>query len=390
LNSKTLPTQKIAWIVPKQFNRFDSRIVKQATSLIKRGYLVRIYSMVEYKDAVLNDNYKDINIIRINHPWLEKIGFPVSKMRLLMPFFTIKIFPRLVTYRPDIIYCSNLPSVHIGVIFKFFFRVKVIYDSHDLFIDQNSRKNVSRFTRRITKYYERLLSKKVDVVYQTTNSRCKKFIEYYGIAPKKVMNKPVVKKNREKVSHPLCELIDKENTVICYVGSIHPNRGLEHVIEAIKSIPRVIFIAIGPATGAWARNFIKSNKDILIWYPPVDSEDVVQIISHSDIGVSLIQNSCLSYYYSCPTKVFELICAGIPQIASNFPEIQKLIIDNEIGPLGKVVDPSNCDEIKDAIVELINNPLQYKSMRENCTKMQRYCSWESEEQKIVSVLENLY
>ena len=45
----------------------------------------------------------------------------------------------------------------------------------------------------------------------------------------------------------------------------------------------------------------------------------------ADLGVAPIENVCLSYYFCSPNKLFEYINAGLPVVASDFPEMRQVI-----------------------------------------------------------------
>jgi glycosyltransferase involved in cell wall biosynthesis len=67
------------------------------------------------------------------------------------------------------------------------------------------------------------------------------------------------------------------------------------------------------------------------FHTPVKPEQVLHYTSSADIGVSLIENTCLSYYYSLPNKVFEYLLSGLPMIVSEFPEMGKFVDENNCG-----------------------------------------------------------
>ena len=59
--------------------------------------------------------------------------------KIILLFWTIKVYKVLSRIQPDIVYCSNLYTTHIGYLIKRKNNTPFIYDSHDLFIDQTTR-----------------------------------------------------------------------------------------------------------------------------------------------------------------------------------------------------------------------------------------------------------
>jgi glycosyltransferase involved in cell wall biosynthesis len=56
---------------------------------------------------------------------------------------------------------------------------------------------------------------------------------------------------------------------------------------------------------------------------------------------------------SQPNKLFEYLSAGLPIVASNFPLWREIVEGNGVGI---VVDPTNSQEVADAISFLLKNP----------------------------------
>ena len=111
----------------------------------------------------------------------------------------------------------------------------------------------------------------------------------------------------------------------------------------------------------------------------VKPEEVLCYTSSADIGVSLIENTCLSYYYSLPNKVFEYLLSGVPIIVSDFPE------------MGKLVDENNCGwKIRvdsDALFKLIGK-ISHKDIFEkknNVLKCKDNYGWHKEEETLLKI-----
>jgi glycosyltransferase involved in cell wall biosynthesis len=65
----------------------------------------------------------------------------------------------------------------------------------------------------------------------------------------------------------------------------------------------------------------KSKKFNNIKYlDAVPPNEVIDCARQADVGVSLIEDLCLSYHYALPNKIFEYISAGLPVIVSDLPK----------------------------------------------------------------------
>jgi glycosyltransferase involved in cell wall biosynthesis len=70
------------------------------------------------------------------------------------------------------------------------------------------------------------------------------------------------------------------------------------------------------------------------------------------VGVSPIVPSCLNYRYSLPNKLFQYMAAGIPVVASDFPQVREVV---EGTASGLVVDTTRPDDIARAISTVLGD-----------------------------------
>ncbi|NQE46659.1 Trehalose synthase [ANME-1 cluster archaeon GoMg2] len=93
------------------------------------------------------------------------------------------------------------------------------------------------------------------------------------------------------------------------------------------------------------------------------------------------------YINAVSIKVFEYMLCGLPVVASNFPELRKVVKEADCGIL---VDPTNVDEITDAILYLLEHPEEAKRMGENGRRaVEENYNWEQMEEKLLKLYEGL-
>ena len=101
------------------------------------------------------------------------------------------------------------------------------------------------------------------------------------------------------------------------------------------------------------------------------------------MGICLIKNSGLSFYYSMPNKMYEYIQAEIPQVASDFPEISSVVKGEETG---LVTDPKSRHEVTKAINILLTDITLYNRLKINCRDKKNKFYWENVEHKLISMV----
>jgi len=284
----------------------------------------------------------------------------------------------------------NYWTLHIGKLYKIFYNIPYIYDSQELFTGQLHMNGLPEAVRRLYARSERFLARGAAAVIQTTDSRGREFARLYGLPYEVIMNKaaPPAGSGPDVLNAADSPALNTPKKKLVYVGSVTRGRGLEQIIEATSGMDDVRVYLLGSPYGFWGRSFMDKYKDRLSWLPPVDPGDVSQALTAFDLGLTLIQRACLSYYLSCPTKLWELIASGTPQLASDFPEMRKIILENGVGPVGRVVDPADVARIRRNIEEMLGNPDEMRTYRENCLKLRELCSWEHEGRKLVNLTES--
>jgi glycosyltransferase involved in cell wall biosynthesis len=179
--------------------------------------------------------------------------------------------------------------------------------------------------------------------------------------------------------------------LILYSGSITFNRGLEKVIESLVYLPDCYLVLMGYGTERYKISLQALAREIGVesrfsFFGPVPSEEVTTYASCADLGIAPIKNACLSYYYCSPNKLFEYILAGVPVIASNFPEMGKVIHKYEIG---YTFDPEDSRGIARVIRRVFDNPQHYQKMKQNTITASHAYNWEKESKKLLEIYQTL-
>ena len=88
---------------------------------------------------------------------------------------------------------------------------------------------------------------------------------------------------------------------------------------------------------------------------------------------SLLQG--LSYYYALPNRIFDFIQAGIPILATDFPEMARVVKEYQVG---KTIAENRPEMIAKAIQEMLSQ----NYLKENFAKAASDFCWDNEQQKI--------
>ena len=119
----------------------------------------------------------------------------------------------------------------------------------------------------------------------------------------------------------------------------------------------------------------------------ISREEVNQSYGSARAGIVIYQPA-KNHFEAQPVKMFEYMAAGLPVIASDFPLWKTIVEDTGCGIC---VDPQDPEAVRDACLELVNNPEKGQEMGKlgRAAVIDRY-SWMSEEKKLLELYKELY
>lgn len=223
--------------------------------------------------------------------------------------------------------CHSLPVLPLSVALKFRHRAKLVYDTHEL----ETETSVSVGIRRpMLKLLERLLIRFADLTIVVGEMIAAWYAEAYRITPPLVIrNIPFASTAAltPRLASPLRAKLGlaAEAVVVLYLGRLSVNRGIERLLALFPNTAiHLVFMGEGPL--APTIEVAARKHPNLHLLPPVPMAEVVAHARGADMGVSVLDHSCLSYTYAMPNKFFEYLQAGVPVLVGDMPE-QRAIIE---------------------------------------------------------------
>jgi glycosyltransferase involved in cell wall biosynthesis len=291
--------------------------------------------------------------------------------------------------KPVAYQCHDLNSILAGFRARQIHPAPLIYDAHELWPHRN-RVDARRRKTWVMERADRYFSRRVDAVITVNESIAKHMEKRYGLDHVIVLRNIPALAARD-APPPFGVLDDFPHPRLVYVGGIQTNRGIEQVIDALRIMPGVAFFAVGPGHESY-RDSLKERAveagvgDRVRFVDRVPITAVVNTVAQGDLGMCLFQASHLSYYWTLPNKFFEYIHAGVPVVASDFPETRHLV---DTYDLGAVCDPGDPADIAAKVNDLLSRPKDLERMRENAAKAALELNWERESEILLSVYRRL-
>jgi glycosyltransferase involved in cell wall biosynthesis len=373
---------KILMVLMNEFTH-DLRVLKEGKSLIESGHDVNLIALKDDHTLAV-EMTEGIHVFRIQVK--SRSILPKNYIFWFIKYleFVKKAIHKGKKLKPDIVHCHDLNTLIIGTILKKKLKIPLVYDSHELYLDRNFPKPVHVIWKTIERYGIR----RADKVFVENPSRGLILEKRYGIhgtIPLRNCQQLKVYSRTDVLKRKL-ELGSKERIVL-YQGIVTKARGMDTLLEMMNFLPDFVHLVI-LGDGAYF-NVIKDyidNKNLrrihLLGQIPL--HDLPSYTASADIGISLIQNINKNHYYALSNKIFEYMSAGLPVVFSDFPEMRRVITEEQVG---LVVDETNPDKAAQAVMTILNNPDLYNRMSRNAIKaVQEKYNWDKE----VQILKDYY
>ena len=298
---------------------------------------------------------------------VERARIPVPGLRYLVHEW--RLSRHLVRLRPTVLHAHDSNALVPVAIAARRLGVPFVYDAHDVWLGRPRRERSRLYFALSQAWYglvERLLIPRAAATITVSPPIVEHLRRRYRLRDVRLVpNYPEVSgpvERRELRSLPGGEAIDPDRPVVLYLGGLMGGRGLEQLIDAMALVPRAQLVLLGSGVLVTAlRERAASRETSLVVLEPVPPELVESYAASATVGVSPIVPSCLNYRYSLPNKLFQTMAAGIPIVASDFPQVREVVLGSGAGLVADMTRPA---AIADAIGRILADPAEAAAMGE--------------------------
>lgn len=288
---------------------------------------------IQIKIVPTNKIYNPLNIHYIRK-YIKKGRYDVVHVHLFPSLYWVSFASKLIFKNKPKFVCTE-HSTHNQRREKRYFRIvdKLVYSSYDKII------SISRQTEDNLIEWLKAKNKSKFVVIEN-GINLKKFKEA----------KPYLK-------HEINAKFNEDTKLICMVGRFSEDKDQPTLIKAMKYIPfnvHLLLVGEGPLK--------EKNKELV---KQINLEDRVHFLGFRDDVPRILKTVDIVVLSSplegLPLSAVEGMAAGKPLIGSNVPGIKE-VVEN----YGLLFSKGNSEELANKINQLINDPLKYNEIAENC------------------------
>tara|TARA_A100001388_G_scaffold274711_1_gene258817 strand:+ start:2508 stop:3674 length:1167 start_codon:yes stop_codon:yes gene_type:complete len=365
----------------------DPRIIKSIKAIDKLSWIevygIGIQDSSHYSRRFETKDSIDINTITLKL-FSKKFTFLPNILRHLFTLleFLLRSFFIINKFKPSVIHCHDTLALPIAILFKVFHsKLKVIYDAHEL---GSNRNGIDNFFSKIVYFFEKITWRFIDHFISVSPSIIKWYEEEYGRKKNTlILNSPEIETKKIENSNGFRKkfLINDDEKLFIYVGEINKGRGITNLLEIFKDLKsRILFLGYGPLVNK-VKDFEKNYSNIH-YHEAVEPDSLISLIQEADVGLCLVERVSLSDYFCLPNKLFEYAFAGLPVIASDFPDIKFLVEKYDLGfccDSGSIKDVKKNIERYESIIKISKNDV---------SKLHDL-SWQKQELNLINVYRRL-
>lgn len=352
---------------------YDQRMIRICTSLANVGYNVWL-----------------IGRQRPNSKPLRQQAFQQKRLNCFFErgkFFyleyNIRLFFFLMWHRFDAVCSIDLDTILAGFYSSRIKRKICIYDAHEYFTEVPEV--VQRpTTKRIWEWVAQHTIPKLTHAYTVCQSLQEVFQKRYHTSFEVIRNVPF------QQTKPIEQLSFQTPFILLYQGVLNDGRGLEEMIAALQQLPEVEFWLAGEGDRSQELRQLVQTLGLerqVKFLGYIQPHELKAVTLKAHLGVNLLQNKGLNYYYSLANKFFDYIQALKPSLNMNFPEYAMIIEEH---PVGLLLDDLTPETIVSSIKKIIEQPEAYQTLQANCLKAREVFVWEKEAVKLEAFYKQVF
>tara|TARA_R110002167_G_scaffold176339_1_gene375792 strand:- start:2004 stop:3206 length:1203 start_codon:yes stop_codon:yes gene_type:complete len=280
----------------------------------------------------------------------------------------------------DIVHCHTWYAQFAGIIAKLCYGIPLVITTHSLEPLRPWKREQLGRGYDASSWVEKTAIEMADAVIAVSKETKEDILKYFNVDEPKIkviynginLQEYVVTKATSTLEQ---YGIDKFKPYVLFVGRITRQKGIIHLVNAIKYIDpdtQIVLCAGAPDTPDIAKEMedsvaeVKKSRNNVIWIDKMlDKKEVIQLYSHADVFC------CPSIYEPFGIINIEAMACGTAVVASAVGGIKEVVVDGKTGILVPLkqqkeapFDPVNPDQFSQDLAQGINKLIKNKELRE--------------------------
>lgn len=356
----------------------DQRVHRTASALKEAGYQVKVVGRKLRSSAELpGRRYRS-----------HRFSLLTERGPLFYATYNLRLFWYLLWHHADILFSNDLDTLPANFLISRLKRIPLVYDSHEYFTGVPELAH-RPLIKRIWKSIEKSMLPRVRHCITVNESIAGLYRNEYGIEMTVIRNVPELRlqtlPSKEALRRELGLPVDKKLLIIQGAG-INIDRGAEEAVEMMQYLEDTVLIVAGggdviPQLKAMTASLRLSDKVVFI--PKQTPAMLQRYTAGADLGLSLDKDTNLNYRFSLPNKLFDYIHAGIPVLASDLPEVSRIVNNYRIGRIATDLRP---EALARQVKELLDDNAFRLEVESHLPLAQKDLNWDHERVKLLQLV----
>jgi len=358
------------------------RAIREVELLKSQGKEVFVVSWIKEPDSEFppRETKEGIEIIRVPFP-------PPKSTVFRFPAFlkANKLLAKeAVSTKPDALLVHDLEVLRAGVIAKKRLRVPLLYHAHEDWPAMVSER--SKLEAKVFSFLEKNYCRRVDHVYVPSEGVGRKYRDWglkvtVQYASKSLAGLPRLTHERKSELRARCGLSESD-FVVGLAGSLGRAEALHNILLAMKQLPSEVKLLVvgGLEEKVNAARQLATSEGLSQRVRFTGRLDAIPYMEHVgilDAGLALFIGKTLNVVHVAPIKLFDYLAMGVPVVVSDFPEMKRIVEENECGLTANSEDPHSIAKAMKTLLEQPDRRRMFSRMARE--SFESRFSWEKQQ-----------
>ncbi len=312
----------------------DQRVHRSCTALSEAGYDVTLVGRRLPDSVPVERPYKTV-----------RMRLLFRKKAVFYAEYNLRLFLRLLFSPTDAFYANDtdsLPANYLAVVLR---RKPLFFDAHEMFPEVPElvgRPRVKRFWTRIEDRIFPHLCRPHRAAVTVCQSIADIYRNRYGLNMRVVRNVPMSFPKYNDAASQILASLPQDKRILLYQGAVNVGRGIEWIMAAMPYLPEchLVIAGVGDTYLQLKAEAAKQGLKNVTFLGRVEPATLHGLTAAASLGLSLLENRGLNYYYSLPNRIADFVQSEVPVLATDFPEIRRVV---ETYGIGTLVEPAPFD-----------------------------------------------
>ena len=365
----------------------DRRVDRHCRTLTEAGYEVLLIGRMLPESAEVERPYRT-----------ERMVLHHRRGPLFYAEFNIALARLLRSQEVDAVWANDsdtLPGCWLAARRK---HAHLVMDAHELFPELPEV--IHRPLIRLAwKTINRLFMPHCDALLTVCNSFADYYKQHLGVEMTVVRNVRSVDSGQWAVNsdamHDGGSLLTTDHrslTTLLYQGAVNVGRGVDWAIDALEWLPQCRLVVAGDGDlleemKAYAA--AKSWSDRISFTGRLMPDELRALTPQADVGLVMLENLGLNYYYALPNRIGDFVQAGVPMVVSDLPEMSAVVKRFSVGEVIDQLHGADGQAKARALARAVEKVLARQWTDADFAAARRDMDWNKEKETLINIANEL-